>query len=852
MLKEKLDNYFTRYVGYAEKHPFRILLIGILMALLAVIPITRLRIDANLDDLLPRNTPTIQAMKESNRRFGSADMFLIAIQMDDAGEIAKVQDEIKNEIEKNWDDVLYVQVERDNSFFIKHALLYVPPQHLERVVDNLTSIQLDLGKRGHIFIEDLDSDTPDESDADKKKERVWFEASIAQELGLPDEAADAFSKFIKAKEQSEEQKAKTQKWDPKKGLPDSLKNRLIGKHRDGTTNGVVQAALKYPSSDQQYVKKVLARTENILAPIRVRYGDKIDVGIEGSYQGLQEVESLFRNGIIATSISLGLVILVIFIFFRSLGALIAILLQVVLTCIYTLGFTGIIYGRLNMYTVFVIAILLGMGIDYSIHVMGHAQKAARKGASWKEAFIHTLQVLFHPMLLAAVTTVAGLLTLLSAEFVGFYEFGVIAGIGIALSLTTAILFLPAFIFLFEKYKGITLLSWLALPVSEPRRFLPPSLKVGNWEKVLKYGITTIIIASLVFFFFIPRADFEHDFSNLRDTRTGKESKRRTGVALQSNRKSSQPVVALSQNPETMLALHDTLLHRLTVEKDSMLRSFLTLTTFVPPEDLQEERMEIIEEIDDLINARVFDRAKGNDSSMISTLRNMVDVEPFTAEDIPAWALRLVQERDGTYGKIAFIYGNYRSSDALEAAKFQDRYGQFHLKGEDVKLYSSSFILSDIIRLVKEDSNKMAWLISIIIVLTLALTLRSWKLIVIAVIGLACGAVWTVGLMGLTQTKLGPFNLIVIPTMLGVSIDSIIHLTLAFRRYGAANLKDLFSVTATLVTASVATTLAGYAGMMFTTHQGIESIGRLAIIGFSACLVTALILTPWLCLRLKAE
>jgi predicted RND superfamily exporter protein len=199
--------------------------------------------------------------------------------------------------------------------------------------------------------------------------------------------------------------------------------------------------------------------------------------------------------------------------------------------------------------------------------------------------------------------------------------------------------------------------------------------------------------------------------------------------------------------------------------------------------------------------------------MISTLRNMVDVEPFTAEDIPAWALRLVQERDGTYGKIAFIYGNYRSSDALEAAKFQDRYGQFHLKGEDVKLYSSSFILSDIIRLVKEDSNKMAWLISIIIVLTLALTLRSWKLIVIAVIGLACGAVWTVGLMGLTQTKLGPFNLIVIPTMLGVSIDSIIHLTLAFRRYGAANLKDLFSVTATLVTASVATTLAGYAGMM---------------------------------------
>ncbi len=35
--------------------------------------------------------------------------------------------------------------------------------------------------------------------------------------------------------------------------------------------------------------------------------------------------------------------------------MVAIILQVLLTCLYTLGFTGIVYGRLNLYTVFVIS-----------------------------------------------------------------------------------------------------------------------------------------------------------------------------------------------------------------------------------------------------------------------------------------------------------------------------------------------------------------------------------------------------------------------------------------------------------------------------------------------------------------
>lgn len=412
--------------------------------------------------------------------------------------------------------------------------------------------------------------------------------------------------------------------DPKAGLPDSLKKRLIGIHQDGTVNGVVQAALTHPSSDTRFVKEILERTEKMLQPIRNRYGSRIDIGVEGSYQQLAQVESLAMNGLIATVISILLVVMVLLMYFRTIGVLAAILLQVGLTSMYTLGITGLVYGRLNLYTVFVIAILLGMGIDYSIHVVGHAQKSARKGMSWEEAFIHTLGALFKPMFLAALTTIAGMLTLLSAEFVGFYEFGVIAAIGIALNLVTSILFLPAFVFLLERFGHIPVLRALRLPVTEPRRLVPRLPVPENPKRLLSLGTAGIGIGSVLLLLFFPGAGFEHDFNNLRDRTIKPKSKRHYAVAASSNRKSSQPVVAFADKAATMVAFHDTLQHRLAVEKDPMLRSFLTLSTFVPPEDRQAERMELIEEIGELISARVFNKTTGNDSTMILRLRRMTE------------------------------------------------------------------------------------------------------------------------------------------------------------------------------------------------------------------------------------
>ena len=150
-----------------------------------------LRIDANLDALLPKNTPTIIAMGEAKKRLGSSDLYTIAIAIEDPAEVAKIQDRLADSL-KTWPDVVYAQVARDNSFFRKHALLYLPMDQLQNISTTIEDLRLDLGKRGPLT-EDLLDDAPAENSSTK---RNWFNADLPQQLGLPDEAAESFSRFL--------------------------------------------------------------------------------------------------------------------------------------------------------------------------------------------------------------------------------------------------------------------------------------------------------------------------------------------------------------------------------------------------------------------------------------------------------------------------------------------------------------------------------------------------------------------------------------------------------------------------------------------------------------------------------
>ena len=846
------ERFSSWYISLIAKHKYKALAFYLGLALLCAFPILvypGLKLDADLSNLLPEDTPSVIALKESYTRFGSTDRFTIAIQSEDAELVASLQDSIQDYIHKNWQgDFVSTQIDDNNQFFKDNALLYLPVAHLERIRDNLEDLQFEIGRENGPLVVDLLGDTPTK---EEKKERVWFDANLPQELGLPEEAVSAFATFFKKKDSVSADGKVKEEWRPKDPVPSHLKTRLIGCPKPDSTgklwfNGVVNAKLIKPSTDYEFVTHILARTDSLLEYFgNKEYPVKTRFTVEGTYEGLKEVDEVANDSIFSFAISLVLIIILTSFFFRSVKGPFLVVASVLYACIPTFAFTALFYGKLNPFTVFVASIILGIGIDYSIHILGTSQKLLHKYASLDEVLKEAQKKMLKPFFLASFTTIAAFLTLLAAHFRGFYEFGIVASAGVLFSMLTSLLVLPVFI----KCLG-------GIPKAPEYSFFPASFteeKIFRFFKVLAFiGFGLGIIA----LFFVPSVDFEHNLKNLRrvaTVKTTQKNKISTKVTKASYKAvTSTPAAVMGSTPEQMDKLYDTLMFRLHTEKDPLLGSFLTLKSFVPPQDSQEARLEIIEEIRDLADARIFDRAKGEDSVNISNLRKLAAVEKtFGAKDIPSWTLDLLREKDGSYGKIGFIYGDFPSWDAKALQRFQDRYGHWNFDGENLRTFSSQFILSDVIASVKSDSFNLALVIILVIFGTLAVSFRKPKLFVAGFISFGMGVLWVLGLLGfLTEFfefgKISIYNVIVIPMTLGIGIDATIHLITAWISDKSMTLRTLMDTTARNVMASSTTTIAGFVGFLFTTHKGLKGIGDLACIGIFVFLIASIVFAVYFC------
>ena len=857
--KSLIERFSNWYIPLICAHKYKALAFYLVLALVFAFPILvkpGLKLDADLSHLLPENTPSVKALEESYQRFGSTDRFMIAIQSEDVELVAALQDSISDYIRKNWQgDYVSTQVDNDNKFFKDNALLYLPVKHLENIRENLEDLQLEIGRKNGPLVVDLlgDDSAPADSangTAPAKKERVWFDANLPQELGLPDEAVGAFDTFFKKKEEDKTPKVgEPEEWDKKKYVPAHLKTRLIGCPRPDSTgkilfNGVVNAKLLRPSTDYEFVTHILARTDSLLNYFNSKtYPVPTRFTVEGTYEGLKEVDDVANDSIFSFGISLVLIILLTMFFFRSVKGPILVTSSVLYACLPTLAFTALFYGKLNPFTVFVASIILGIGIDYSIHILGTSQKLMHKHATLEEVLEAAQRKMLKPFILASFTTIAAFLTLLAAHFRGFYEFGVVASMGVLFSMLTSVLVLPVFI----KCMG-------GIPKAPDNTLLPKSWDESKILRFFKYAAFAGFALGAVSLWFAQDVDFEHNLRNLRRVSTEKKQENgiNTSVTRTNNRATSTPAAVMGSKAEQLDLLYDTLMVRLHVEKDSTLRSFLTLKSFVPAQDSQEKRLEVIEEIRDLVEARVFDRAEGEDSVNIATLRSLASVEKtFTAEDIPEWALDLLREKDGSYGKIGFIYGNFPSWDAKALHRFQDRYSHWNFDGEDLRTFSSQFILSDVIESVKQDSFRLALVIVLVIFGTLLISFRKPKLFIAGCVSFGMGTLLTLGLLGLLTDlfefgKISIYNVIVIPMALGIGIDSTIHMITSWMSDKNMTLRQLMDTTGRNVMASSTTTIAGFVGFLFTTHRGLKGIGDLACISIAMFLITSIVFTMYLC------
>lgn len=87
------------------------------------------------------------------------------------------------------------------------------------------------------------------------------------------------------------------------------------------------------------------------------------------------------------------------------------------------------------------------------------------------------------------------------------------------------------------------------------------------------------------------------------------------------------------------------------------------------------------------------------------------------------------------------------------------------------------------------------------------------------------------------------NIIALPLLLGIGIDSSLHMVYRSRSAGADYENLLHTSTARAIFYSALTTLVGFGSLIFSIHQGTSSMGQLLTIGLLLILVCVLIILP---------
>lgn len=194
----------------------------------------------------------------------------------------------------------------------------------------------------------------------------------------------------------------------------------------------------------------LAEVEAIMFEVGERHP-----GVYASTTGIVRVgqDEMNSVGFYTVLLSLGALILIYFLLARTFrGWVIPVLAltPLLVGIFWTMGLIWILFRSMNIMTAMMGLVLLGLGIDFAIHVVARYQEERSKGGALEGVLARTLGSTGVAVIIGGFTTALAFFTLMVGRTVGFDEFGAASGSGVILTLLAIFVTLPPLLVVREQ------------------------------------------------------------------------------------------------------------------------------------------------------------------------------------------------------------------------------------------------------------------------------------------------------------------------------------------------------------------------------------------------------------------
>lgn len=577
---------------------------------------------------------------------------------------------------------------------------------------------------------------------------------------------------------------------------------------------------------------------------------------------------------------------------------------------WSFGILTITIGHLQVISVVFTVILLGLGIDFAIHLkasfesMRHDHDDTEVGFS--DTLVKTFRITGPGILTGALTTAAAFMTTMFTDFTGVAEMGFIAGIGVLLCLLTMFTVYPALLRLVKPgHEHFKPMADRKLHFFDTQWIMP----------FVHHPVLTVSIALILMIgssiFACQRVQFDYDLLKLqpenasavqwarRIATDGGESiyygvsvckdinqvQQRMAAFAQGNK--IQPNFGgigllfpadLTQKNEQLTKLKNdfgsaldpkTIKQAIATKQDvEQLNTQLSALQFAVhsaalfsiPKVIKPHIKQVGQSLFTLNQAiatwpkdsmpkRVGELNRWFNRLQIqiaSRIEPALETSPLTPEDVPPELLRAYHDEQLGRWTLA-VYPKLEDGQSPLSPEFLPDFVD-QMKSVDPKITGVLMQIYQSGKLIRNAYVKAGALALLVVFAILLIDFRNVHDALLALLPVAVGFSLTFAIMQLVGMQINPANIIVLPLMFGLGVDAGVHVLHRYRQHPDENPPGLTQATGKGVTITTLTTVIGFACMMLAQHRGIASLGFVVSLGLILTLLACWTVMPaWLVL-----
>ncbi len=764
-----VPGFYGRLARWVMHHRAATVGIAAFITLIAGAFCTQLRVDSDILALMPQEEPSTQALKRLDDEEGGVNFLTISADADDPAKLAAFMDDLQVRIEA-LPNIEWVLWKIDPEVTWRIGLLQLPVEDLVNMRDRLRAA-LSLGSAmANPFIAG----------------RVLDLGPITEKLQNAGDGVQLSS-------------------------------------AEGTARMVVRPTVS--AHDLPAARVFMHEIDGVLAAADAPAHGVTIQWLGGAYRhNVEDYEGIVNDIVGITGASFVMVLVLIAGAFRSPRAVILIFAPLVVSNIWTLGVAGATVGSLNTFTSYVNAVLIGLGVEFGVHLYARFREMREAGRDVEDAVIRAWDECGGACTSASLTSAAGFAALLAAHFAGFRQLGWLLSLGLVLCLVGELVLMPV------------LITWVDVrgAVAPPR--------AGRWRvkgrrpatyRLAPVSLMVIASMTLVCALLAPRIQFEYDLSALRRTGLayGDLSEKQRALA----RDSYAPLVVSYPDEASLNAAHDRLTAKLTEGKLPLITKVLSVRSVLPAD--QAERIVILKEIALLASDPNAIFLPPPVAKNLQKLRDL-GVKELSPADLPLPLQAALGGQDGRHRLMLVPGGNmWDMREAAALTEWVDR----ELAGQDVA--GEYLTLGTLFRLLNHDAPIIAGIAFGLVLLFTGLDLRNLRATLGAVAVLLAGMAWWGALLVLSEIKISIVSFVGIPITLGIGIDVMIHLIHRLKQEGPGGILRALTTTGWASALGTSTTVVAFAALSLAGSQGIRSLGLLVLLGESAVTLAGFVLVP---------